>query len=209
MVSNIHHHYVQSHTEIMTANLNIPEDYRLECIREINLLGDSMDSSTNIKGQMTTYQVWKESKVFDPLIMKIFNFMYTEEVQSEGIPEQAREKTLGLNSCWGGVYRKGDKTVEHIHVPNYLSFVYYLQSNPNEDAPLIFGNTTNNMKINPTNDLLVIFASHLSHHVPVQESENERVILAGNLSIYDKVWFDNLTQEQFDINNLFNHVKYK
>ena len=79
---------------------------------------------------------------------------------------------------WGAIYSKGDRTISHDHWPALWSFCYYVSA-PEGSAPLVF--TSNNYEIQPKSGLLVMFPGWVKHHVPVQNIEAERIVVAGNI----------------------------
>ena len=94
---------------------------------------------------------------------------------------------LEIADCWGALYTKGEHTVEHHHWPFTWSFVYYIKVSE-KHAPLYFHNILNpqdqsfvNMPIQPKKNDMFIFPSTLRHSVPAQESEEERIMVAGNI----------------------------
>ena len=162
-------HHIQAPVEIITLYLNIPQKYKHKCIEEIYKLGDSQDNITNLKCIMSSYWIWNESKVFNSLlgnIHKIIISQYGEDTQ-----------TLEMINAWSAIYKEGNYSVSHNHRPNSFSFVYYLKSNGT--TPLIFEDC--NFRINPLDDLLLIFPSYLNHHVPKHIGQEDRICIAGNL----------------------------
>lgn len=161
---------------ITLLKLNIPEDYKKKCIKELYRLGDSMDKTTNVKAIMTTYSIWQESKVFSKLLDNITRA--TTDTRDEDFV--AKDSHLVLENAWGAIYQKGHYTKPHHHYPfSYLSFVYYLQTTPN--TPLIFSNDRH--EVNPQNDLLVIFPGYVTHEVPIHKDIKDRIVLAGNFTL--------------------------
>ena len=88
--------------------------------------------------------------------------------------------TYSITDCWGAVYKKGESCNPHAHHPAIWSFVYYVDATP-EDAPLVFPTSGN--AIYPNSGLMIVFPGWVTHSVPPQVNEKERVVIAGNLTI--------------------------
>lgn len=160
-------------TKVVTINLNIDPKYKQKCLEEVYRLGDSQLQKTNVKAIMSNYHIWKDSKVFNYLINEILL------VSGEHYPPYYSTFEYIVIDCWSALYQKGHYSVSHIHFPyGQLSFVYYLQTTPNS-SPLVFDDC--NFKIQPKEDMLVLFPTYMFHSVPKQESNEDRIVLAGNL----------------------------
>ena len=81
---------------------------------------------------------------------------------------------------WGNIYRKGDYTKEHKHLPCIFSCVYFLKSKWYH-SPLVFSDS--GKKIRPKEGTFVIFPSHLRHLVPKHRYNETRITLSGNMQI--------------------------
>ena len=169
----INRHHIQSPTEIITTQLGIPQEYKQQCIEEIYRLGDTMGETTNIKAIMTSYTIWDESKVFDILLNNI-------KIVIDNFANRYNHWKFVLEEAWGTIYKKDNYTIPHQHLPCTISFVYYLQSSGN--TPLVFDEC--DFKINPINDMLMIFPSYLTHSVPKHNEKEDRICIAGNLQLY-------------------------
>jgi len=88
-----------------------------------------------------------------------------------------------ISSMWGAIYQPGDWADYHTHGPSRTSWVYYLQADPTQGAPLVFDNT--GYEIMPTTGQLIMFPSWLGHSVPkfMPKDASERIVLAGNVEI--------------------------
>ncbi len=175
----VNRHYLKTTVSITETQLGIPQDYKQKCIKELYRLGDSLGKKSNVKAIMTTWDVWEESKVFNLLLRNILqkhiDLGYNQDVRFD----------LAIQNAWGAIYKKGDHTVPHSHHPSYCSFVYYLKSNG--QTPLIFGDC--NFEVNPLDDDLIIFPSHVMHHVPPHKDDEDRICIAGNLEAIQKADF--------------------
>ena len=56
----------------------------------------------------------------------------------------------------------------------------YVDAEPN-DAPLVFPTSGN--AIYPNTGLMIVFPGWVTHSVPPQENDKERIVVAGNLTI--------------------------
>ena len=170
---SIDRHYIKHETEILTLNLGIPNSYKEECLKETYRLGDSMNSSTNVKAIMTTYEVWNETKVFNPLIQRIYNKV------CELIPSHDDKLfRYHLLNAWVATYKQNHFTIPHVHTPSTISFIYYLKA-PKSSSVIKFDSC--NYSIEPIDDLLIIFPSYLVHSVPSHSINEDRICLAGNI----------------------------
>lgn len=172
MEINIHH--LKSPIKIIETQLGIPQDYKQKCIDEIYRLGDSMNQKTNVKAIMSSYKIWEETIVLNPLIDKIVQSVY------HLFPINDSRFFYYLQDCWSIIYKKGHYTDPHSHSPSQISFVYYLKTSPNTSS--LFFNECN-FEIKPYNDLLILFPSHIVHSVPHQPKNKDRVCISGNLML--------------------------
>ena len=94
------------------------------------------------------------------------------------ISENMFKPNMFVGESWGIIYNKGKHTKRHSHWPYTYAFGYYLTDTTNS-SPLIF--PTANKTIYPKKGDLIIFPGHVQHEVPTLESEEERIMIAGNL----------------------------
>jgi len=170
----IQRYHLKNPIKIDETQLGIPQKYKQKCIEEIYRLGDSIDRRSNVKALMTDWCIWKQSKVFDPLLKKILQ-TYKDLSYAENDPRFE----LSIQNAWGAIYKKHDYANPHDHHPCYSSFVYYLKSNGK--TPLTFKES--NFSLSPVDDTLIIFPSYVKHHVPPHEEDEDRVCIAGNMEI--------------------------
>jgi hypothetical protein len=173
---DINRNYILSPVEIINTQLGIPQEYKQQCIEEAYHLGDSQNQQTNVKAIMSTYAIFDETPVYNPLLNNIKN------VIDNFLPTPHSKLIYSLTNAWSAIYKKGHHTIPHQHSPSHLSFVYYLKSSGN--TPLIFDQC--NFQINPIDDMLIIFPSHVWHSVPKHIDEEDRICLAGNLKLIQK-----------------------
>ena len=178
VITNIH--YVNLHED--TQDLNP----RLE--KFIRNTGDQMKRSTNLKADMTWFNV--ESKEFEELhnIIKPYlaKFFINDKI------EKSLCMTPEFVETWGALYNKEDYTVTHVHEPCKLSWIYYVKVSENT-APLYIHQIVNEegkrevFQIPPKISDLVMFPSWTPHSVPKQKTDEERICVAGNVNLtWDK-----------------------
>ena len=159
-------HNIKVPKQVHTTSLGLPEKFNKEYIKKIYELVGPENFKTNVKGLMTTWWIGQESNIFLPFIKKV------EEIVNYINPET---KKLIITECWGAIYQKTHYAKEHHHLPNEISFVYFLNDS---STPLIFPD----FSIIPKKDLLTFFPSDLLHTVPEHKDQQDRVILSGNLN---------------------------
>lgn len=151
--------------------LGAPKDYIDQMVEKAYEIGDHMNQETNLKGIMSTYHVWNQTDLFNPLFDKISEIVSLEYKQP-----------MVLHNAWTGIYKSDHHAQAHHHCPSGHSFVYYIKATI-EDSPLVLGN--NKFEIKPQTDLLIHFPALVEHLVPRQTNQSERVVIAGNLVPYD------------------------
>ena len=144
----------------------------------IRKTGDVMHHASNVKASMTDWDSHEKNIHINSIAEKAL-FLCQEDMKTK--------YPLEIADCWGALYTKGEHTVEHHHWPFTWSFVYYIKVS-DSTSPIVFHNVLNpqdqsfvNMPIQPKKNDMFIFPSTLRHSVPAQESEEERVMVAGNI----------------------------
>ena len=144
----------------------------------IRKTGDMMNHVSNVKASMTDWDSHEKNTHIEKIARKALHLC------QEGMQTKY---PLEIADCWGALYTKGEHTVEHHHWPFTWSFCYYVKVSE-KTAPLVFHNIMNpqdqsfvNMPIYPKKNDMFIFPSTLRHSVPAQESEEERIMVAGNI----------------------------
>ena len=141
-----------------------------DLIKIIKKGGDTQNRKTNVKADMTDWFMQREYQIFN-LIGDI-----AIEFAQEASPCEVH---LELYDIWGAAYKQGDFTKPHDHWPHPWSFSYYAKSDGTTpivfpDGPEYFYPKTNDM---------VLFPGILRHGVPIHESDEERIIVSGNINI--------------------------
>ena len=143
----------------------------------IRKTGDMMNHVSNVKASMTDWDSHEKNSHINAIAKKAL-FLCQEGMKTK--------YPLEIGDCWGALYTKGEHTVEHHHWPFTWSFTYYVKVSDNT-APLVFHNILNpekefvNMPIQPKRGDMFIFPSTLRHSVPEQKSDEERIMVAGNI----------------------------
>ena len=143
----------------------------------IRKTGDVLNHASNVKASMTDWDSHEKNIHINSIAKKAL-FLCQDGMKTK--------YPLEIADCWGALYTKGEHTIEHHHWPFTWSFTYYVKVSDNT-APLIFHNILNpekefvNMPIQPKKGDMFIFPSTLRHSVPEQESDEERIMVAGNI----------------------------
>ena len=143
----------------------------------IRKTGDVLNHASNVKASMTDWDSHEKNIHINSIAKKAL-FLCQDGMKTK--------YPLEIADCWGALYTKGEHTVEHHHWPFTWSFTYYVKVSDNT-APLVFHNILNpekefvNMPIQPKKGDMFIFPSQMRHSVPEQESDEERIMVAGNI----------------------------
>ena len=135
------------------------------------VIGNTNSEPSNVHGIRSTYKVWKETKILDPLLN------YIQNTINELYKSKFTGDYFSISSSWSIIYKKDDYAKPHIHLPNTWAFVYYLKSSGR--TPIIFNDI--NFSINPIDDMLLVFPATLKHSVPPHEGDEDRICVAGNM----------------------------
>ena len=148
--------------------------------------GDKQKNRTsNVKANMTEWMMHNKWIEFETLA-SIIKILLAQDTLPKSKDEVIKtEHKYDMREMWGAVYRKGDYTKRHWHWPCTWSFGYYLKTSKNT-SPILFNNAMRadligNVIYYPVVGDLIIFPSEIYHEVPVQEADEERVMIAGNL----------------------------
>ena len=86
-----------------------------------------------------------------------------------------------FKNFWANIYRYGEYTNIHDHLPEDLSMVYFLTSEKG-DAPLLINDGDDQIPIYPQEGSIVMFPSYIKHSVPKHESNNIRITLSADIN---------------------------
>ena len=185
MRGHIHQLPVKTTMDIYQDNLDYLfnfEDLNKRLKRDILDVGDKQDRKTNVKGDMTYWQMHTRYESFKSLLV-IVVAEHLECYHDLGLVNDGKVK-LYCPSMWGAVYKKGDYTNEHNHTGSRFSFTYYVEAGDN-CTPIVFTNP-GFMQIRPKTGDLLIWNSDYGHMVPEQETEEERIVIAGNINYHEE-----------------------
>lgn len=148
-------------------------DLHNEIEQIIKDVGDVRKRETNVKAHMTNW-----------LMTEYKPFKYICDHVEKVIQDWHREKTdlelkTFMTTCWGAIYKRGDYSELHAHVPALYSWVYYVKADE-EAASLNFPNKPG-VQYKPTPGTGIIFPGWLPHETPIHNSDNERIIVVGNV----------------------------
>ena len=165
---------------INIVKLNFKPEMRSTLVDIILKHGDEQNHSSNVKADMTDWFMHHHYAEFKQLALHA-------EVQSKLMTKDP--VPLFTNECWGAVYHKGEETKAHSHWGNLWSWCYYLEV-PQDAPPIRFLDTyvpdlkkITELDVYPEEDDLLIFSSWHKHCVPKSESNDRRIMIAGNVQI--------------------------
>ena len=91
-----------------------------------------------------------------------------------------KEHNFKTEDCWGALYKKGHYIKTHHHWPSALSWTYYLKTSSNTE-PFVFVGQEKEYEIYPEEGDLIIFPSVMNHRVSVSQTDDERIVIVGNI----------------------------
>ena len=156
----------------------------------IRKTGDEMNRTTNVQADMTDYKTHETNIHFQTLGEKVI------ELSRDGMKNKHQ---FIITDMWGAIYKKGDWTKPHQHWPYTWSFTYYVKVSE-KTSPIVFSNVVRphnkeieKMPIQPKTGDILIWNSLLTHEVPKQEVDEERIMISGNLHMITKEKIHNLS----------------
>ena len=150
---------------------NVLEHLNNDLTKIIKLVGDIQNQKTNVKADMTDWFMHRK--------YQIFNFVgdIAIKLAQEASPYEGQ---FELYDIWGVVYKRDNFTKPHDHWPHPWSFSYYVKSDGT--TPIMFPETFPGYLYPKTNDM-VLFPGIIRHSVPFHKSDEERIIVSGNINI--------------------------
>ena len=159
-------------SDIFIGFIKNEEEMNKNIIDSINNQGDKQNHNTNVKAQMTDWEMWNY-----PGFNKFCDIL-TNVVKELAILKGTKNVKFNIVDMWGCKYKDGDYTISHNHWPSVWSLVYYLY--PPKDSPeLIF--TDFNYKIKPEHGMIVIFPGHIEHKVDKKYFKGHRYVVSANV----------------------------
>jgi len=163
--------------EVKTSSHIIVAEYPVDPIllSDADAIEYENSYATNVKAKMSGWYLQSpEIQKWQDWVVEIAMGGY-----SLGIMDTQR---LCFYNTWINRYDVGDHTINHRHLPNLLSAVYFIKT-PEGSSPLIF--TESGEEVKAKEGITVIFPSHLYHHVPPNECE-DRVTMSSNIQVLDE-----------------------
>ena len=168
---------LRGHCDAKSFNMKLPVIIKniagvsnIELANIIRMSSDVQSRETNVKADMTDWFMQRQFPIFNSLADIAI------DIAKEASPHEVK---LELYDIWGAIYNRGDFTKAHDHWPHPWSFSYYVKSDGN--TPIIFPEG-HHYCYPKTNDM-VLFPGILRHGVPIHESDEERIIVSGNIDI--------------------------
>jgi len=155
---------------VMPAFFGLEANINDRLTKIIKQAGDNQNRKTNVKAYMTDWFMQRKYHIFNSVGDIAIKFA------EEASPSKVQ---LELYDIWGAVYKRGDFTKNHDHWPHTWSFSYYVKSDGT--TPIIFPDSS--YSLYPKTNDIVLFPSILRHGVPIHESDEERIIVSGNIDI--------------------------
>ena len=168
----VQHNFTSYKPESIFTTYLDKDDVRTNIIDEIKKSGDKQDYKTNVKAYMTDWQM-KDKPGFvelEKIILHTCGYL-SEKYYNRGI-------NLVVDNLWGMMYKKGDYAMVHDHWPALWSGVYYLRA-PKGSGDLVFPQLK--QRIQPKNNLLVIFKGDVRHGVEESKTDEERICVSFNV----------------------------
>ena len=85
-----------------------------------------------------------------------------------------------LTNLWANIYEKGDSAQQHNHMPNFMSFAYFVKAKW-YDSPFIL--TDSGKKVRPKEGRFCLFPDYMNHAVPKHRYKHQRITLSGNIDM--------------------------
>jgi len=168
---------LRGHCDAKSFNMKLPVIIKniagvsnIELANIIRMSSDVQSRETNVKADMTDWFMQRQFPIFNSLADIAI------DIAKEASPHEVK---LELYDIWGAIYNRGDFTKAHDHWPHPWSFVYYVKSGGR--TPLVFPDAP--YSLNPKTSDMILFPGILCHSVPIHESDEERIVVAGNIKI--------------------------
>ena len=168
----VQHNFTSYKPESIFTTYLDKDDVRTNIIDEIKKSGDKQDYKTNVKAYMTDWNM-ADKPGFQELNKHIIDTCHY-------LNSLYYRKTVGLqvSNLWGMMYKKGDYAIVHDHWPALWSGVYYLRA-PKGSGDLVFPQLK--QRIQPKDNLLVIFKGDVRHGVEESKTDEERICVSFNV----------------------------
>ena len=126
---------VKNYEDVYIGEYPLHKQLKDELVPLLEKYPDQHDRKTNVKATMTEWDWNPESVRLKRLKNNILEFVnYNYAFRRGSNPKKDR---YYMRDFWGNIYRKGDYTKPHNHIPSILSFVYFLKTKWYH-SPLVF-----------------------------------------------------------------------
>jgi hypothetical protein len=157
---------------LLEATINNPSMDK-NIIRIINEQGDRQKLLTNVKAQMTEWNILNENG-----FKELGDIVKNLSIQASEI--KYNRKIVPFITCiWGAKYKSLDYAISHDHFPATWSCVYYI--NPPKNAPGLYF-PEENKEIEIYHGKLIMFEGNVLHEVKKQEFDGFRYVVAANIN---------------------------
>jgi hypothetical protein len=177
----IHKVKVNTTMDIYEDNLNYLSyfnELNNRLIKDTLEAGDVQNNTTNVKAAMTHWRMVTTHESYQDLIKIIIpKLTLCEDIKAV----QGGYPSFACGEMWGAVYKKGQYTDEHKH-NSAFSFTYYAKAEKG-CAPLIF-TKPGFKKFQPETGSLLFWRGDYHHLVPPEETDNLRIVIAGNVGYH-------------------------
>jgi hypothetical protein len=150
------------------------DQLHLDVENTIKQVGDKRNRTTNVKATIMTDWLMTDHKPFKYICDHVEKLIQDWHIEKTDLNLQTY-----MTTCWGSIYKRGDYSEPHAHVPALYSWVYYVKVDENS-APLHFPNKPG-VYYKPTAGTGIIFPGWLLHQVQQHDSDEERIIVVGNV----------------------------
>jgi len=147
--------------------LDIDSKYFIKEINKAIQKSDNNNFQTNVQGFMTPWEHFNYNKKFLKTILPLFDYLDT-------LPNI---KKYRLVSAWGLKEGFSHYTMDHDHLPNYLSGVIYLNDH---QQVLIFPELQKTFK--PKKNSFVLFSSFLNHRTDRNLLDKDKYAISMNIN---------------------------
>ena len=168
---------VNSSADIFTAHLTLDPAIKDTIIKTIKDSGDKQNRKTNVKADMTNWNMQEESG-FRELEQEIASVI--KYIPSITRPNDHSDHPMEIKTMWGLCYKKNDYTDVHDHWPSIWSGTFYLDIPTDYAGTLFFPELE--YDIEPVTGQLVIFRGATLHGVKTIQSNSDRIAISFNYS---------------------------
>ena len=186
-----------THDEYIFTDILDIEDLNTRMVNRIDLIGDEVNYTSNVKADTTYGDLHIKYSEFDEFskIVEKFAQQSSIDMNRDVInhndrlehPEFIRTyiDNQTCSNVWAIRYESEQYTTPHNHWPNIWGFTYYIDP-PKGSAGLYFPNSDYEVEVE--HGLLVLFSGNIIHEVKPQKFQDYRYCIAGTIDrmkIYD------------------------